>query len=266
MAKWLSKLALTSLGAILAAIVAAYFTYKQWSAEQNIAREKQDYERINSTSLDIGNLLSSVMTLQTNLFFTALDASDRASKNKNDPAILSDQKNAQAFLNEYQNIWNPLKEQITLTIWKAYLQIDRVAANSEQQVPEIISELNPTSNQLSSAPPTFCQATLPGDPLTAQLKLDWNNVSDNIAAIYHCLFEVHGKMAPVRDWINSATPVKFADLPKEPCGAQKAQEILIACDLDNYAPRFQGFLKSVASAFDRVRQKYGTKGLVEFMF
>jgi hypothetical protein len=205
MLKTIRAVSVAIIAAVVAALLTAYFTYQQWNMDQNLSREKQDYDVINSTSLEIGGALSTVMTLQTNLYFTAADAATANSKKPpNVGAVAGYQTNSQQIYGDYIKAWNPLKEQISILIWKTQLNVDRIgnASNNLTQHNDLLDQLFGSKFN--------CETTLPDNSTTGQptniadrngkkFPIYWNRASDNVATFYFCLLKVHQGMESVRD-------------------------------------------------------------------
>jgi hypothetical protein len=271
MLPWLGKGAAAAIGVLFAASLAAFFTYLQWTTEEKVSREKQDYDRINTAATEVAGALSAVMTLQINLFFTERDAE----KVKSDVNMLAfDQKNAQDINAEYAKAWTSLKNQILLLLWKTDLDIDRIAnLSNDSSNPDLLNQLENTDFS--------CETTLPPDSLSQQnsqtplkiggkvsnLKIDWTRASDNVATFYYCMLHVHDQMELIMEWAISATPSSLPQLPQPVlCGTQSQKELLVECDLDNHQDRLEGLLSSVACALDQVRTHYGQPNIWQYIW
>jgi hypothetical protein len=271
MLPWLGKGAAAAIGLLFAASLAAFFTYLQWTTEEKVSREKQDYDRINTAATEVAGALSAVKTLQTNLFFTERDAEN----DKDDVNTLAfDHKNAQDVNAEYAKAWTSLKNQISLLLWKTDADIDRVANFSNNSSnPDLLDQLKNTDFS--------CETTLPPDSLSQQnsqtplkiggkvssLKIDWTRASDNVATFYYCLLQVHNQMESIRAWAISATPSSPPQLPPPgPCGTQPQKEMLVECDLDNHQYRLEGLIMSVTCALDQVRTHYGQPNIWQYIW
>lgn len=253
MSKIVRAILVAVVAAVAAALLTAYFTFQQWSMEQSLSREQEDYETLNSAATEIAGQLSTVMTLQENLFFMFLSGFE----NKGSPRVLGlRHADAQTLYKAYTTAWNPLKEQYSLIISKASYKIDRFSVADNEAEHGAADDKAKHGNELYrglKAAKFDCKTTLPGDQLP-NFPIGWNRTSDNVATIYYCLLEVHNGMLTVRDWAESDVASDPPVVSPESCGTDS--EPKVQCELDNYPARLQAFGESIGTALTALRNHH----------